>query len=203
MYAERVLPHDIEAEESVIGSLVIDGEALVKILPLLKAEDFYRERNRWCYEACVSLFQRGEAVDQATLGYELDRQNRLEDSGGLGYLSDLAAAVPTPLHIEDYAQIVRRTSVLRQLIRGAEEIAALPHLRLRGLMTIAEDCENASQVRSCFSRLRQLGERLAAARIEGVEVRYLSMGMSADFELAIAEGANLVRLGTAIFGPRD
>ena len=85
----------------------------------------------------------------------------------------------------------------------AEEIAALSHLRLRGLMTIAEDCEKASQVRSCFSRLRQLGERLAATRIEGVEVRYLSLGMSADFELAIAEGANLVRLGTAIFGPRD
>ena len=69
-------------------------------------------------------------------------------------------------------------------------------------MTIAEHCEDERQVRSCFFRLRELGERLTATRIEGVDMRYLSMGMSADFELAIAEGANLVRLGTAIFGPR-
>jgi replicative DNA helicase len=125
MYAEKIPPHDIEAEEAVIGSLVLDGQALVKVLSLLKPEDFYRDRNRWSYQACLSLFQRGEAIDQATLAHELARMNRLEEAGGSAYLGQLVATVPTPLHIEHYAQIVRRTSMSRQLIHAAEEIAAI------------------------------------------------------------------------------
>ena len=96
MYAEKLPPHDIEAEEAVIGSLVIDGEAVVKVAPFLKPEDFYRDRNRWCYVACLGLWQRGEPIDQATLAHELARQERLEEAGGIAFLSQLAATVPTP-----------------------------------------------------------------------------------------------------------
>ena len=125
MYAEKLPPHDIEAEGAVIGSLVIDGEAVVKVAPFLKPEDFYRDRNRWCYVACLGLWQRGEPIDQATLAHELARQERLEEAGGIAFLSQLAATVPTPLHIEHYGRIVQRSSVSRQLIRAAEEIAAI------------------------------------------------------------------------------
>jgi len=140
----------------------------------------------------VTLFDLVQSVDSARLATALDRR-----AAGARRCLDILIQVNTSGAAQQHG------ISSEELMPLAEEIAALSHLRLRGLMTIAEDCEKASQVRSCFSRLRQLGERLAATRIDGVEMRYLSMGMSADFELAIAEGANLVRLGTAIFGPRD
>ena len=125
MYAERIPPHDLEAEEAVLGSLVIDGEAILKISPFLRSEDFYRDRNRWCYQACLDLFHRSEAIDQATIGHELARLNRLEDVGGHAFLSQVAAVVPTSVNVEHYARIVQRTSVMRQVISAAGEIAAL------------------------------------------------------------------------------
>ena len=125
MYAERVPPHDLEAEEAVLGSLVIDGEAILKISSFLRAQDFYRDRNRWCYEACLELFRRAEAIDQATIGHELARVNRLDEVGGHAFLSQVAAVVPTSVHVEHYAHIVQRTSVMRQVISAAGEIAAL------------------------------------------------------------------------------
>jgi pyridoxal phosphate enzyme (YggS family) len=82
----------------------------------------------------------------------------------------------------------------------AEQLAPLEHLRLRGLMTIGELSQDEKAVRGCFSRLRSLRDQLIAAGFPNA--RWLSMGMSGDFELAIAEGADLLRLGTAIFGPR-
>ncbi len=125
MYAERVLPHDIEAEEAVIGALLIDGEAIHEIASILKPVDFYRERNRWCYEAAIELSQRPEAVDMATLGHEMARLSRLEEAGGYEYLSQLSSSVPTSVNVEYYAQIVQRTSVMRQLIQAASGIANL------------------------------------------------------------------------------
>ena len=125
MYVERVPPHDLEAEEAVLGSLVIDGEAILKISPFLRSEDFYRDRNRWCYEACLELFRRAEAIDQATIGHELARLNRLDEVGGHAFLSQVAAVVPTSVNVEHYAHIVQRTSVMRQVISAAGEIAAL------------------------------------------------------------------------------
>ena len=82
VYAERVLPHDIEAEEAVIGALLIDGDAIHQVTPVLRSADFYRERNRWCYEAALALSERPEAIDMATLGHEMARLSRLEEAGG-------------------------------------------------------------------------------------------------------------------------
>ena len=73
MYAEQLLPHDIEAEESIIGALLIDSDSFLRISHLIKPEDFYRERNRLCFTACIELFQRSEGIDQITLARELDR----------------------------------------------------------------------------------------------------------------------------------
>ncbi|MFH1569504.1 MAG: YggS family pyridoxal phosphate-dependent enzyme [Gemmatimonadota bacterium] len=84
----------------------------------------------------------------------------------------------------------------------AEHVAGLGHLQLRGLMTIAAFTDEVADVRRCFRDLRRLAAQVEARRLEGVEMRYLSMGMSGDFEIAIAEGSNMVRIGTAIFGAR-
>ena len=125
MYAERLPPHDVNAEESVIGSILIDSDALTKVTPFLKSADFYTEKNRWCYEACLVLFQRGDAINQVTVSHELSLHDRLEGIGGTSYLSHLVLVVPTSVHVEHYARIVQRTSTMRQIIRAGGDIAAL------------------------------------------------------------------------------
>ncbi|MBI2855721.1 MAG: replicative DNA helicase [Chloroflexi bacterium] len=125
MYVERLPPHDERAEESVLGSLLIDGEAILSTVRLLQPEDFYHERNRWCYEACLSLWQDNEAINSVTVGHRLALMSRLEDVGGPAYLGHLVATVPTSAHVEHYARIVSRTHTLRRLIGAAGEIATL------------------------------------------------------------------------------
>jgi replicative DNA helicase len=125
VYQERLQPHDIEAEEAVIGSLLIDPDALLKALPILKPEDFYRERNSFCYQACLRLFHRDEAINQVTVTHDLNLQERLDIIGGAAYLSHLVSSVPTSLHIEHYARIVSRTATMRRLISAASQISVL------------------------------------------------------------------------------
>ncbi len=125
MAQEKLPPHDVEAEEAIVGSLLIDPDAILKIATFLKAEDFFSETNRWVYDACFSLFQRGEAINQITAAHELMRQGKLEQVGGAGYLSHLISIVPTSLHVEHYAQIVSNMAVMRRLIAAAGQIAAI------------------------------------------------------------------------------
>lgn len=125
MYAGQLPPHDLSAEESVIGSILIDGDALPGITSFLKPRDFYGERNRHCFEAAVALSQRGSGVNQVTLSHELRLNDRLENIGGIGYLSHLVMVVPTSVHIEHYARIVQRMSIMRQLVDVGGRIAGI------------------------------------------------------------------------------
>ena len=141
----------MDAEEAVVGSLLIDGEAITTVSSFLKAQDFYREKNRWCYEACMALVNRREAINQVTVAHELGLEGRLEDIGGPSYLSHLVAMVPTSLHIEYYAQIVSRTYMMRQLIRAAEEIATIGY-------------EGAADVDAALSRAESLLFRIRSGQ---------------------------------------
>jgi len=125
--SEKLPPHDIDAEEAVIGSLLIDGSVIYKVTSLLQPADFYSERNSLVYEACVSLYERPkpEAINQITVAQELARREKLDICGGAAYLSHLIAICPTSLDIEDYAQIVYRLSVMRRLINAADQIASI------------------------------------------------------------------------------
>ena len=125
MSADRLPPHDTGAEEAVIGSLLIDGDAIYKVAVLIKAADFYNESNSQIYGACLSLYQRSEAINQITVAQELDRQGKLDNCGGGAYLSYLISMVPTSLDIEHYARIVYRLSVMRRLIEASSQIAAI------------------------------------------------------------------------------
>jgi replicative DNA helicase len=123
---EKLPPNDIDAEEAVIGSLLIDGAAIYKVTSLLPDADFfYHERNRLLYAACLSLSNRDEAINQITLAQELDRQGKLEECGGAAHLSHLVSIVPTSLDIEHYAQIVYRLAVSRRLIEAARRIESI------------------------------------------------------------------------------
>ncbi|MGD8230328.1 MAG: replicative DNA helicase [Desulfobacteraceae bacterium] len=125
MTSEKLPPHDTSAEEAVNGSLLIDSASIYKIAGSLKPADFYHEPNRLIYEACLSLYQRNEAINQITIAQELDRQHKLEECGGAAYLSHLIANCPTSLDIETYAQIVYRLGIMRHLIAAAGQIAAI------------------------------------------------------------------------------
>ncbi len=127
MNGEKLPPHDASAEEAVNGSLLIDGTSIYRIAGFLKPQDFYHEQNQLIYGACLSLYQRNEAINQITIAQELDRKQRLEACGGAAYLSHLIATCPTSLDIETYAQIVYRLSVMRHLISAAGQIAAIGH----------------------------------------------------------------------------
>jgi replicative DNA helicase len=118
----RLPPNDNDAEEAVIGSLLIDGTAIFQIADFLQPSDFYFEQNRQLFEACLALYKRDEAIDQVTLAQELSRQGRLEACGGTGRLSYLISIVPTSLDIIDHARIVYRLSVMRQLITAGDRI---------------------------------------------------------------------------------
>jgi replicative DNA helicase len=121
--SDKLPPHDIDAEEAVIGSLLIDGTAIYKIATYLSKTDFYHERNQWLYEACMALYERNEAINQITVAQELSRREKLEAVGGAAFLSHLISVCPTPLDIEHYAQIVYRLSIMRGLIGAADQIA--------------------------------------------------------------------------------
>ncbi len=122
---EKLPPHDVAAEEAVIGSLLVDEEAIYRVSTFLRPDDFYREVNRWAYEACLALYDRNEAINQITLAHELTYRDRLEAVGGIAYLSHLRSIVPTSVHVEYYGQIVYRTSMMRKLIDAAGKIAAI------------------------------------------------------------------------------
>ena len=142
IYAEKLLPHDIEAEEAVLGSLLIDGECVAR-LSSLKGEDFYRERNRICFDAALALFQRDQAVDQVTLAGELARTERLDLVGGMAYLSHLVAITPTSAHAEDYAQVISRTSRMRSLIDAGNRIVTLGYADTEDIEATIRQAEDA------------------------------------------------------------
>ena len=121
----RLPPNDNDAEEAVIGSLLIDGAAIFQVADFLQPLDFYFEQNRWLYEAALELYHRDEAINQVTLAQELTRTGKLEAGGGAARLSYLISVCPTSLDIEHYARIVYRLSVMRQLISAGDRISAI------------------------------------------------------------------------------
>jgi len=125
MIEEKLPPHNTEAEEAVIGSLLIDPEAIFKVATFLTPDDFFDETNRLIYQACLALHQRNEVIDQITVAHELMRQDKLEEIGGAAYLSHLISVTPTPFYVEHHAQMVSNTAVMRQLIVAAGRIAAI------------------------------------------------------------------------------
>jgi len=125
MYTDRLPPSDEAAEQAVLGSILIEGDSLSEVSLIVKANDFFTERNKWIYEACISLYNRGEPINQISVAHELSSTDKLESIGGEGFLSNLIAIVPTSVYASHYAQIVNRTSTMRNLIKAATEIASL------------------------------------------------------------------------------
>ena len=125
MEVGKVPPHDTEAEQAVIGSMLTDKDAIISAIEVLKEEDFYREDNKTIYSAILNLYNRAEPVDIITLKAELSSLGKLEAVGGLEYLAELPDKVPTTANVDKYIKIVEEKSLLRNLLKTANEIIKL------------------------------------------------------------------------------
>jgi len=145
------MPHSVEAEQSVLGALMLDNSKLDSILSIITENDFYRQDHRVIFRMMLSLQEAGQPLDVITLSEELHKHNELDRIGGLGYLVDMANNTPSAANIAAYANIVRERSTLRQLIEAAQEISKsgmnpsgldsddLLHLAEKRVAEIAED----------------------------------------------------------------
>ncbi len=122
-----MIPQNVEAEEAVLGSLLIDPEALFRVAPFLKANDFYIQKNAWIYEAILALHERREPTDFVTICDELERREQLKEIGGGAYITQLINAVPSAIHVESYGHIVEQAAIRRRLINAASQIAQLAY----------------------------------------------------------------------------
>lgn len=121
---KRIPPHSLEAEQSVIGSMIMDREAIGIALENINEDDFYQPDLKAIFESIIYLYQHNQPVDLVTLQTRLKDIEQLESVGGIEYLSKLAMSVPTSAHIEHYAQIVKEKAILRKLIKAGQEIVA-------------------------------------------------------------------------------
>ncbi|CAG5093220.1 Replicative DNA helicase, DnaB [Thermobacillus xylanilyticus] len=119
---DRVPPQNIEAEQAVLGSILLEADALVTAMERLRPEDFYQPVHRMIYETMIELGEAGQPIDLVTLTAALQDKQRLEEAGGVDYLSRLLSVVPTAANVDYYARIVEEKSLLRRLIRTATEI---------------------------------------------------------------------------------
>lgn len=121
----KIPPHDIEAEQAVLGSMLTDKDAVIAAMETLKPESFYREDDKLVYEAMQNLFNRAEPIDIITLKSELQTMSKLEQVGGIGYLANLPGKSPTSANVQKYINIVEEKSTLRRLIKTANELIDL------------------------------------------------------------------------------
>ena len=137
----KVPPHDIEAEQAVIGSMLTDKDAVVEAIEILKEDDFYRQDNKLIYAAIVNLYNRAEPIDIITVKAELISLGKFEQVGGLEYLAMLPDKVPTTANVEKYIRIVEEKSVLRKLIKASNELIDLGYAETEDLDTIMDQAE--------------------------------------------------------------
>lgn len=139
----KMPPASQEAEQSILGCILLDNQALNKAVELLIEGDFYRQGHRLIFAAMCDMFERGEAIDILTLIEELSRTNKLEKAGGKAYIAGLADVVPAAAHAGSYAKIVREKAILRQLIATTQEIAARAYEDTGDVETFLDEAESA------------------------------------------------------------
>ena len=137
----KVPPHDVEAEQAVLGSMLTDKDAVISAIEVLKEDDFYRTDNKSIYEAIMNLYNRAEPIDIITVKAELESLGKFEQVGGLEYLASLPDKVPTTANAMKYIKIVEEKSTLRNLIKTANEIIELGYDPTEDVSDIMEGAE--------------------------------------------------------------
>jgi len=121
----RIPPHSVESEQSILGSIILDKDAIITVAETINASDFYKEAHKIIYESMLKLNSNNEPIDLITLIEELRKESHLDNVGGISYLTSLSTIVPTTSNVKYYANIVKEKSVMRQLIKASNEIINL------------------------------------------------------------------------------
>lgn len=153
-------PQNVDAEASLLGALLIDTDALVRVADKVNAGDFYDPKHQLIYQAILDLYELRSAIDILTLSNHLKGADNLDDAGGASYLTELTNFVPTAAHVEQYADIVTQKSLRRKLIKAAQDIASMGFNESNVLQQLIEDAE---------SRLFEVSQRHVKQDIVSIE----------------------------------
>ena len=141
--ASQIVPNSREAEEAVIGSVMINPEAYYDVAQFLQADDFYIHRHRWIWETFTRLHERRTPIDLLTVSEDLDQLGQLAEVGGTAYLTGLISNVPTSLHAEAYGRLVEETSIRRRMLTAANDIAKLAYQENATVDSVMDEAEKA------------------------------------------------------------
>jgi replicative DNA helicase len=162
--AERTLPHNLEAERSVLGAILLHNDAFNLAAEVIDSADFFRDAHRRIFDKMVKLAERGDAIDLVTLKEELGRSSELEEVGGPAYIAALVDGVPRSMNVEHYARIIKEKATLRSLIYSANKILANAYEAEEDADVILDQAEHAifaiadQKVRDGFVSLRDLAQ---------------------------------------------
>lgn len=137
----RIPPHSVESEQSILGSILLDKDAIITVTETIQPEDFYKEAHKIIYECMLKLNSKNEPIDLITLTEELKKQDALENIGGISYITSLSTIVPTTTNVKYYADIVKEKSVLRKLIKVSNDILNLGYDKSVKVEDILEQAE--------------------------------------------------------------
>ncbi len=140
---EKTAPSNVEAEEAVLGSVLINPDALIDLAPFLRGKDFYLVKNRWVWEAILAVQERNEPIDFLTVTSELEHQGRLQEIGGPIYVSQLMDAVPSAIHAEAYGRMVEQAGLRRRLLGAASQVAQLAYDEAENIEIVLDKAEQA------------------------------------------------------------
>lgn len=201
--SQRLPPHNLEAEESCLGAMLLSEASISDVLEKIRPEDFYKPAHRKIFDGIVSLFGRGEAVDAVTVSEELRRSGTLDDVGGRPYLLHLVGSVPAASNAAYYARIVEETAMLRRLIDATQEGAAMAYDSSDNVEQIVDQVEAMifavaqGRNKDRFSHIRDLLhehlERVEALQLKGSAVTGVPTGfVDMDNLTSGLQGSNLI-----------
>ncbi len=200
-----VQPHSLEAEQTVLGALLMDPEAIIKVSDLLQPEDFYEPSYRIIYAAIIDLYQSHQPVDIITVTSKLQDEKKIQDVGGSAFLAELAANVPIAAHIFKYGQIVKTKAVLRRIIQAGDTIKALGHEETKDIPELLEKVEKTvfsisgtflkekfihiKEILSArYEKFAEMHESKDDAAIKGVPTGFMAL----DFKLSGFQPSDLI-----------
>ncbi len=150
---DKIPPHNLEAEANVLGSILIDNEAMSKVADILNPEDFYKQSHQKVFECCLNLYDRREPIDILSIGNMLEERKESKMVGGKSYLAGLTNAVVTASNVKHYAEIVQKKSTLRKLIKASAETTSLAYNEKEAVDDILDKSEkNLFQISQKFLR---------------------------------------------------
>src|SRR6187431_2371829 len=186
--AERTLPHNLEAERSVLGAILVHNDAFNTAVQVIDSQDFYRDAHRRVFEKMIALNERNQAIDFVTLKEELSRSGELDEVGGPTYIASLADGVPRATNVEYYARIVKEKATLRNLIYAANKILTNAYEADQESDLILDEAESAifavadDRLKSGFIAMRDLVKDSFPKIEQLFEQKRLITGVPTGFE---------------------